>query len=237
MNLLLLASTEEEIQGTLDYLDEEWEKKSFWEYEKDGSTITTLVSGIGPMYAMYALVGHPSIQEMDLILNPGIGAALSRTLDLGRVYSIEHEVFGDIGMEESDGTFHNMHDLGWHNRNQHPFERGMIKPKEFLNPTYLPRATGITVNKIPGTYDAIENFERKAHGDIVSLDGAAIFFAAKMLNINVLSLKVASRYVEPWLKQVPHFEGSVKQLNMRTIDVIKKLIKSDNEEPSARLFR
>ena len=237
MNILLLASTEEEIQGTLDYLESEWDKKSFWEYEKDSTTITTVVSGLGPMYAMYALTCHPSIKETDLILNPGIGAALSRTIDLGRVYAIEQEAFGDIGMEDSDGNFHSMHDLGWHNRNQHPFERGIIKPKNFHNPTYLPRATGMTVNKLPGTYEALENFERKAHADIISLDGATIYFVAKMLNINVLSIKVASRYVEPWLKVVPHFEGSVDQLNMRTIDVLKELIKTDKEDPSPRLIR
>ncbi len=237
MNILLIASTEDEIQGTLAYLEEEWEKKSFWEYTKGEVTITTVVSGIGSMYALYALTGNPAIKETDLILNPAIGAALSRTLDLGRVYAIDQEGFGDIGMEESDGKFHTMHDLGWHNRNQHPFERGVIKPLDFMNPTYLPRASGLTVNKIPGTYEGLERFERYAKGDILSLDGASIFFAAKMMNINVLAIKVVSRFVEPWLKDVPHAEGCVDQLNMRTIDIIKKLIETDNKKSSTQLFR
>ncbi len=237
MHILLLSATEEEIKDTLAYLDEEWEKKSFWEYQKGDLTITTLVSGIGPMYAMYSVTCHPSIKEIDFILNPGIGAALSRTLDLGVVYAIEQEGFGDVGLEESDGTFHNIHQLGWHDRNKHPFERGIIRPKKLTNPTYLPRASALTVNKIPGTYDAIEHFSKSAHADILSTDGAYIYFAAKMMNINVFSYKVTSRYVEPWLKQIPHHEGCVEQLNMRTIDILKELLKTDKNEESTMLFR
>lgn len=237
MNILLASSTAEEIQGTIDYLEKEWDKKSFWTYEKGEHTITTLVSGIGMMYTVYALCCQPEMNEIDLILNPGIGAALSRTIDLGRVYVVEHEGFGDIGLEESDGTFHDLHDLGWHKRSKRPFERGVIRPKKFLNPTYLPRATAITVNKIPGNFDAIEHFDRKFHADLVSLDGAGVFFVGSMFDKNVLSLKVATRYVEPWLKEVPHFEGSVAQLNMRTIDVIKNLIAPEQEESNSRLFR
>jgi len=237
MNILLIAATEDEISDTLDYLEKNWEKKSFWEYEKGDFKVTTVVSGIGMMYTMYALSCHPSIQDIDLIINPGIGAALSRTLDLGRVYVIEQDGFGDIGLEESDGTFHDIHDLGWHNRGDHPFERGIIRPKKFMNPTFLPRATALTVNKIPGTFESIEFFDKKFHADVLSLDGAGVFFLAKMLDKNVISLRVASRYVEPWLKQIPHTEGSVKRLNMRTIDVLESMTQETKEEPNSRLFR
>ena len=237
MKILLLAATEDEIADTLTYLERDWEKKSFWEYSKGDVSVTTVVSGIGMMYTMYALTCHPAIQDIDLIINPGIGAALSRTLDLGKVYIVEHEGFADIGLEESDGTFHDIHDLGWHNRSDHPFERGIIKPKKLINPTFLPRATALTVNKIPGTYEAIEFFEKKFHGDIVSLDGAGVFFVARMLNKDVISLRVASRYVEPWLKQIPHQDGSVKRLNMRTIDLLESLSAGEKDESSTRLYR
>ncbi len=237
MNILLIASTEEEIKETIEYLEESWEKKSFWEYTNGEHSIITLVSGIGIMYSMYALTCHPAIKEIDLILNPGIGAALSRTLDLGRVYLIEQEGFGDIGLEESDGTFHDIHDLNWHKRNKLPFERGIIRPKKLINPTYLPRASALTVNKIPGTFDGQENFERKFHADILSLDGAGIFFIARMLDKDVLSIKVTNRYVEPWLKQIPHQEGCIKQLNMRTIDIIEALVKPEETDTVSKLFR
>ena len=223
MNILLVASSQLEIKDSLDYLEKNWEKKSFWEYKKGDTTLTSLVTGVGSMLSAFSIARFPNIGEIDYVVNPGRGVAMSRTLDLGRVYLIENEGIADLGLEESDGTFNNLHDLHWYDSDKHPFKRGKIHPKKLHNPTFLPRCSGLTVNKMPGTYDNIEYFEKKYHSDMLSFEGAGIMYAARMLELELIQYKVVVRYVEPWQKAIPNTPESIHQLNMRTIDILEKL--------------
>jgi len=225
MKLLLISSTTEEIASTIEFLEAHWEKKSFWEYTYNGHSITTLITGIGSMFASFAMARFPNISEYDYIINPGISAAHSRIIDLGRVYLINEEGFADIGLEEADGSFSDMHDLQWIDANKSPFLKGKIKPKKIHNPTFLPTCSSMTVNKIPGMYDNIEHFQHKYHVDMLSLDGGAIMYTCIMLDLELIQFAVASRYVEPWQKETGDVEFALNQLNMRAIDIIKALVK------------
>lgn len=224
MKILLCAAFTEEIMITLDYLEENWEKESFFEYSKDGVHIFTLITGAGSLNAGFALSRHNEIKEIKYLINPGIGAALSRTLDLSRVYIIESDGFGDIGLEESDGTFQDQHDLNWVKKDSFPYNKSRITPKKFINPTFLPKCTGLTLNKIPGTLHNIEYLERKYHYDMITLDAGAIMYACRMFDMESISYRVATRYVEPWQKETGDIEKALVQLNMRTIDLLKSFI-------------
>ncbi|MDA9774069.1 hypothetical protein N9B82_03850 [Saprospiraceae bacterium] len=225
MKILLLASTTEEISKTIDFLETNWEKKNFWEFTKGEHSITTLITGIGTPFVTFAMARMQNISEFDYIVNPGISVALSRVVDLGRVYLITEEGFADIGLEESDGSFSNMHDLEWMNPNKYPFLKSKLKMKSVHNPTYLPTCTSLTVNTIPGTYDNIENFEKKYHVDMLTVDGGAVMYTCKMLDLDLIQFCVASRHVEPWQKETGDFVFALDQLNMRTIDILKALVK------------
>ena len=223
MQILLVASTSEEIANTIDYLEQNWEKKSFWEFTKGEHSITTLITGIGSIYASFALSRMNNLDRFDYVINPGIAAANSRIIDLNRVYLVTEEAFGDIGLEEADGSFNDQHDLKWIDANKYPFLKNKLKLKKIFNPTYLPTCSSMTVNKIPGTYDNIEHFQKKYHVDMLSLDGAAIMYCCIMLDLELIQFCVATRYVEPWQKETGDVELALNQLNMRAIDIIKDL--------------
>lgn len=224
MKILLLASSAEEIAATISYLEKNWTKKSFWEYKKNDVSIFTLVSGLGGIFSVLALCRYPEINEIDYIINPGLGAALTRTLDLGKVYLIEEESFGDIGLEESDSTFNDLHDLGWFDKNTYPFLKGKLFPKTRINPTFLTTCTSITVNKIPGTIQSIEQFTRKYHKDMMTLDGAAILYAVRMLDAELIQYRVVSRNIEPWQIKPGHIDEYIETLNLETIKIINALV-------------
>ena len=233
MKILLLAAMTEEIAITLDYLESEWEKKSFFEYSKNNVEITPLITGVGSVNAAFGISRQPDIDKYDFIVNPGICAALSRTLDLERVYLIKEDSFGDLGIEETDGSFYDQHDLDWTDPNKFPYSKGKLKPKKLLNPTFLPSVTGITVNKLPGTNENIERFERKYHADILSLDSASILYACRILDLQSIQYRVTVRYVEPRQKAQNDLEKALAQLNMRTIDIINSFKESKKQENSA----
>lgn len=225
MNLILAASFTEEIAETIDYLNKNWEKESFFEYTKGNVKVIPLSMGAGSMNAAFALARQQNIGESNYVINPGVGIAVSRTLDLNRVYLLETDCFGDLGLEEADGSFSDQHDLGWVDPNTFPFLKGILHPKKLVNPTYLPKCSGITVNRVPGTLSNIDNFERKYHYDMMTLDGAGILYACRMLQLESIQYRVTTRFLEPWQKEPGDFEKALQQLNMRTIDILESFVK------------
>lgn len=237
MNILLLASTQREIQETIDYLDATWEKKSFWEHSKEGVTVTNVVTGIGSILAAFKLARQANLGTFNYVINPGVGFALSRTLDLGKVYLIESEMMADVGLEELDGSFHNLHDLGWYDPNKFPFVKGKLYPKKRINPTYLPACNSITLNKIPGTSDAIEHLQRKYHVDLITQEGAAIMYACRMLDLELVQYRVTRRFIEPWQKQPIQAPNSIRLLNQATIEIIESLYEDSEHLKKLSVFR
>ncbi len=236
MRILLVASMTEEIGKTLDYLKENWEKENFFTYRKGEHSITHLVTGIGSMHASFAVARQQDIEEYDILVNPGVAAALSRTMDLNRVYLIEKDRIGDLGLERSNGDFQDLHDLQWVDPNQYPYFKSALVPKKLHNPTFLPTCSAITVNKLPGHYLSIENFERKYHVDIVSLDAGAVLYASRMLQLETIQFRVVTKYIEAGDKQNGDIEQALNQLSMRTIDVLEALVKPENKEDNNSLM-
>lgn len=223
MKILLLAASEAEIAPTLAYLEKEWEKKSFLEYTKEGTSVFPLISGNGSFFAGLALSRFPSIDKIDYVVNPGLGAGVSRTLDLGKTYLITEECFGDIGLEEGDGSFKDLHDMTWYDKNKFPFLKGKLFPKTLLNPTFLPKCSSITVNKIPGTTPNIENFIKKYHQDMMTLDGAGTMYTCRILDIDLIQYRVVSRYVEPYQIKFQKLSEYIGNLHIRTRDILESL--------------
>lgn len=227
MNILLAASFTEEIAETLEYLEKNWTKKTFFEYTKGDVSVITLSMGAGSTNAAFAIARQEAVGEFDYVVNPGVAIAISRTLDINRVYLLEQDCFGDIGLEEADGSFSDQHDLNWVDPNSFPYLKGFIKPKKLYNPTFLPRCSGITVNRVPGTLSNISAFEKKYHHDIMTLDGAGILYACRMLQLESIQYRVTTRFLEPWQKEMGDIEKALEQLNMRTIDILEKLVQEN----------
>lgn len=230
MRILLVASMTEEIGKTLDYLEENWERENFFTYVKGDHSVTHLITGIGSMHVAFAMAKQPDIGKFDMVVNPGVGAALSRTLDLNKVYLIQEDRLGDLGLERSDGSFQDMHDLQWVDPNQYPYFKSALKPKKMVNPTFLPTCSGVTVNKLPGYYLAIENFERKYHVDLVTMDNVAVLYACRMLQLQSIHYRVVTKYVESADRDHGDIELALNQLSMRTIDILEALIKPENSQ-------
>ena len=172
MKILLVASSTEEIQATLDFLDQNWEKISFSEYANKETRIFPLVTGYASIFMPYALAKFSDIKNIDFVVLAGLAASTTRIVELGETVNVGRDIFGDIGIEESNGEFEDMFDLKLHDKTRFPFFKGEIFNEEIINPLKQKVVKAISVNRIPGTFEAIEALNKKYHAEIVSTNGS-----------------------------------------------------------------
>ena len=105
MNLLLTSATYLEVNQTIDYLDKYWHKCEEGTWKSGNHEIHLLVTGVGAFNTLYELKNRLNQFSYSLIIQAGIGGAYQKNKSLGKVYYMATERFGDIGMEEKNGSF------------------------------------------------------------------------------------------------------------------------------------
>lgn len=197
MKILIVSATAFEIAPLQLQLKEHFSEVQPFQYKRDDLEIFTLITGVGMTATAFAL-GRMLGGEItfDLVLNLGIAGAFDRNLQLGQVVQVASEQFGDLGVEEADGSFTDMFELELIQNDETIFYKNAI-----LNPnkdiSFLKEVKAITVNKVHGFSESISKIEQKYQADIESMEGAAVFYACKISEIKFLEIRAISNYVEP----------------------------------------
>lgn len=204
MNILVIAATQAEIQPSIAFLEEQ--------------DIPFLISGVGMLATVYTLTKSLQTIKPDLIIQVGIGGILDSDDELGAVYQIvEDEIFA-FGAEDSE-RFLPIAELGFgegHFRQQLP-------PSPFAIPV-IPQRRGITVNKVHGNTNSIEQLRHTYDEPIVeSMEGVAAFFVAAQENIPVLQFRASSNYIEPRNRDAWQIGSAIKNLNLFLQELLKSL--------------
>ena len=220
MNILIVSATTFEIAPLLQYLDSHAEKLSFFEYKLHGNVIYPLVTGVGALNTSFALARYSGIEKTDVAINVGLAGSFYSSIDLGEVVEVSMDCFGDLGVEENDGSFTDVFDLGLTNANQHPFESGWIKntkPKIEFN---IPKVKGLTVNKVHGTAESIAKIKAKYAADVESMEGAGFLYACRIMDVHSHQLRAISNFVEPRDRDNWMIEKAIDNLNKVLIDAL-----------------
>lgn len=222
MKILLVASTAFEIGPTLEFLEKNAEKKSFFEFEFNGHIIYPLVTGVGSVMMSFNLARFNNIHDMDLVVNMGVAGVFDQKLELGDVIEVEKDRFADLGVEELDGSFTDIHELELLPADQFPFEKGWLIPKttDFFN---ISKNTAITVNKVQGNELSIKRISNKYRADIESMEGAAFHYACKMMDLKHVQIRAISNFIEPRDKNRWKLDLAINNLNSV---IVKNLGKS-----------
>jgi futalosine hydrolase len=197
MKILIVSATAFEIAPLQLQLKEHFSEVQPFQYKRDDLEIFTLITGVGMTATAFAL-GRMLGGEItfDLVLNLGIAGAFDRNLQLGQVVQVASEQFGDLGVEEADGSFTDMFELELIQNDETIFYKNAI-----LNPnkdiSFLKEVKAITVNKVHGFSESISKIEQKYQADIESMEGAAVFYACKISEVKFLEIRAISNYVEP----------------------------------------
>ena len=221
MKLLIVAATEFEILPTLKFLNEQAEKKNDT-YLLNNHSIEILISGVGVPLTMYNLTKIYSKKTYSLAIQVGIGGTFDSAVKLGDVFEISEDKFADIGVEEANGNFKSVFDLGFLNPDSPPFTNQALINTKTKNFNFLPKLKGITVNKVSGSNSSIAKIrESYPTAQVESMEGAAFHLVNLLEDRNFMQLRAISNYVEPRNKENWKIELAIHNLNKSLKDFFK----------------
>lgn len=223
MKILIVAATSFEIEPLRRHL-------SYWipsgpdEFTKGSLRVKVLITGIGVTATAWALANKTAIEKPDLAINMGIAGAFDRSLSLGQVVNVSTEQFGDLGIEQADGTFADLFEASLSDANTFPVLNGQLLNPQGLQADFLPAVKGITVSKVHGNEDTIARFRAKyPEAQVESMEGAAFFYSCLMGGIPFLEIRAISNYVEKRDRANWKMRESVDNLNGVVVEMLGTL--------------
>lgn len=212
MKILVLAATSMEIQPFLNWRESLDHKDSF----------SFLISGPGTFFTTLSLMENLSKNQYDFMVQAGIAGAYSEQIEIGSVYQVETEQFGDWGAMDKE-NFLDFFTLGLWNPNTFPFSNGIL-----INPYMipgLPKAKGLTLNCASGNREGIDRIKKLYNPDLESLEGAPFAYIALSRQISFIQLRSVSNRVEPRNRDHWNIPLAIQTLNQNLIEVLQYLIK------------
>ena len=224
MNILIVAATPYEIAPLHTYLKDSFVKSSPIIFKKNELKIHLLLTGIGMTHTAYAMGRYMGSYDIDFAVNMGIGGALHKGLELGEVLHVVQEEFGDLGIEQADGSFQTLFESELMDTNQFPFIEGVLKNDSAKGFEFLKKAKGISVNTVHGFPNAIAAFKNKyPHADLESMEGASFFYVCQQEEIPFIQIRAISNYVEQRNKAYWKIPLAIDNLNKTIISMIEDI--------------
>ncbi len=219
MKILIVSATSLEIAPLSEYLNK-LPSTGLFSYALGHKTIQTIVTGIGGIKTAYSMATLPQIKDFDILINVGLAGVYHSKFELGQVVEVTSDQFGDIGVEEKDGQFLSVFEIGLENGNQFPFVNGVIQNSDAKFKTQFQNVTSISYNMVSGSALTVA-LRSKVQVDIETMEGAAFAYAAKYLQIPYLQIRGISNYVEPRDKSRWQIQKAVERLNSEIIRLIE----------------
>jgi futalosine hydrolase len=214
--LLLVSATPYEIAPTLAYLDE----------HPAPQRVEALITGVGVVATAWALGRRLALDPRpQLVVQAGVAGAIDRSLALGDVVHVVSERFADLGVEEADGRFTDLFELGLIERNEPPFRDGALLNPQAREAGFLPRVQGLTASTVHGYAPSIEAVRARLPGaQVETMEGAAFFYACLQAGVPFVELRAISNYVEPRDRAGWALGLAIDRLNKAVLDLISVLL-------------
>jgi futalosine hydrolase len=209
MKILLVAATRAEISAILEHFN--FSDGNFLE----SSHFDVLITGVGMTATAFAL-GQYLSRKYTLVLNLGIAGSFRKEIALGTILNISSDEFSELGAEDNT-EFLSIEDLG--------FGKGTFKaindvPRGLL--LGMEEVKGITVNKVHGNQDSIDQVIKRLNPVTESMEGAAVLYCCEKLNIGCLQIRSISNYVVPRNKDSWKIGLAISNLNKWAIEFLTK---------------
>jgi futalosine hydrolase len=213
MYILIAAATPFEIAPLNAWLEEHFQSKKDGVFSKGELSVQLVITGVGVTATAFHLGWLMAKQKPDWVINAGIAGTFSNELSLGSVVQVVQERFGDLGVEEADGRFTDLAEMG-------------LWPHAILsnpNPPLpgLPQCNGLTVNKVHGYQESINQVRSKyPEADIESMEGAAVFYACLAASVPFVEIRSVSNMVEPRNRDAWNLPLAIQNLNQVLIEML-----------------
>lgn len=220
MKILLVSATSFEIAPFQQYLSAHFASTQVGRYWKGELEIVVLITGIGLSQTSFALGKVFALEKFDLAVQVGVAGAFDKNLALGTVVHVVSERFGDVGVEEADGRFTDMHELSLIPPQQAPFSDGILVNQSASNFSFLPKVKGLSVNKVHGFEPSISSIRAKYEVEVESMEGAAFFYACLMEEVAFLEIRAISNRVEARNRANWKLGLAIEELNKVLVEML-----------------
>ena len=208
----------------LNYLQQHFAKAENDTYIGKNITVRHLLSGVGLPQTAYRLGANLRRDQTDFALQVGIAGSYNRAWQLGTVVNVTTECFADVGITERDGSFTDVFELGLTDRNEYPYQNGLLVNAPATEFSFLPVAHGLSVNKVNGTAADIAQIGTKyPTADIETMEGASFAYACLMQHIPFVQLRGISNYVEPRNRAAWNIPLAIDKVNEAAIALLQSL--------------
>lgn len=217
MKILVVAATKFEVQSLITKYEINVTGETGFFMNEKGIDISVLITGVGMVNTAY-FMGKYSHNLFDYIINIGICGAFNRNIELGEIVNIVDDTLSEMGAESGDDfiKYDNMLLGGTANY----INRTEVN-SDILN--NLRKVKAVTVNKVHGNDESIENVKKLFAPEVESMEGAAFFMASENLSGKVLQIRAVSNYVEKRDKSKWNIQLAIKNVNDFTIKLIEDL--------------
>ncbi|HRH60412.1 MAG TPA: futalosine hydrolase [Chitinophagaceae bacterium] len=181
-------------------------------------------SGVGMLATCFSLLKLIADEKPDLIIQAGIAGTFDGKIALGKVVAVKEEILGDLGVEE-DGKWKDIFDMKLEKSNYYPFEKRRL-PNQWItkfNLLKLPEACGITVNEITTNPERIQQHIKKYSPDTESMEGAALHYVCRQMNVPFMQVRAVSNHVGERNKENWMIGEAFENLNQTLLKYTEKL--------------
>ncbi|WP_153799617.1 futalosine hydrolase [Foetidibacter luteolus] len=183
-------------------------------------------SGVGMLASSVAITRLVIEEKPDLVVQAGIAGCFNSKYPLGKVFAVSDETIGDMGVEE-EGRWKDIFEMKLEKSSYPPYERRKL-PNSHLgkyNLLKLPAVPAITVNQVTTGKERISQLTRKYNPTLESMEGAALHYVCRELNVPFLQLRAVSNYVGERNKENWEIKKAIDNLNEVLLKYIDKLYK------------
>ena len=184
-------------------------------------------SGIGLLASSVSLMKMFVQETPSLIIQVGIAGCFDKKLPLGKVFAVKDDFAGDIGVMENK-VWKDLFDLKLDKANDAPYEKKSL-PNPWLsqyNLLKLPTKKGVTVNTISTDKNKIDLYSGRYKATLESMEGAALHYMGRDLNIPFIQIRAVSNYVGERNKAKGNMQEAIYNLNetlLQYLDALNKI--------------
>lgn len=194
---------------------------AFSRHKLDGVELSILITGVGLPLAAFSLATVLARDSFDLAIQAGVGGALDPQLALEQVVEVISDRFADLGVEEANGQFVPISQLGLANPDTYPFKGGALWNEARISLPDARQVHGISVNRVHGYAPSIAAVRATfPDAQVESMEGAAFFYACLQHRIPCQQWRAISNYVEPRNRAGWRLEGAIHSLNQQLLSMI-----------------
>lgn len=223
MKTCLVTATNLEATPTLDYLREYYTEYKPFQFVKGEKEIDLLITGPGAFQTTYGLTKYLQHNKPDLCIQAGIAGSFTEAFAIGDVCNIVNESFADLGAETSQSGFVDVFQMGLIDPDTHPFRQGRLHNPEAPGMTFLPSASGITVNTVSGSNETITALRARYQPDVESMEGAAFFYTCLLEKVRFMEIRSISNPVEERNRAQWDIPRALENLNEILVSMLEAL--------------